>query len=317
MSLGYLIRRLLGAIPLLLGISVILFAIIQLAPGGPLDIYAENPSVSKEALAQIAARYGLDQPVPVQYFLWLKAILVGDWGYSIRTGRPVLDEIVLRLGPTLQLGGLAMLISLVIAIPVGMISAARRGSRLDGTVTVLSFAGISTPVFWLALLLQLLFSVQLGWLPSAGYQSIGDGSFFDRLRYIIMPASVLSLATIASWSRFIRSGMIDVLNQDYIRTAYAKGRGEKAVLFLHALRNAMIPAVTVIAVDFVTIISGAVITETVFAWPGIGRLFMESMDGRDYPMLMGLMMMGSLAIVVANIIADICYAALDPRIRYD
>ncbi|WP_108398495.1 ABC transporter permease [Devosia submarina] len=317
MSLAYIVRRLLGAIPLLLGISVILFAIIQLAPGGPLDIYAENPSVSKEALAQIAARYGLDQPVPVQYFLWLKAVLVGDWGYSIRTGRPVLDEIVYRLGPTLQLGGLAMIISLLIAVPVGMISAARRGSKLDGTVTVLSFAGISTPVFWLALLLQLLFSVQLGWLPSAGYQSIGDGSFIDRLRHIIMPASVLSLATVASWSRFIRSGMIDVLNQDYIRTAYAKGRGEKAVLFFHALRNAMIPAVTVIAVDFVTIISGAVITETVFAWPGIGRLFMESMDGRDYPMLMGLMMMGSLAIVVANIVADICYAALDPRIRYD
>jgi peptide/nickel transport system permease protein len=317
MSLAYIIRRLLGAIPLLLGISVILFTIIQLAPGGPLDIYAENPSVSKEALAQIAARYGLDQPVPIQYFLWLKAVLVGDWGYSIRTGRPVLDEIVLRLGPTLQLGGLAMVISLLVAVPVGMISAARRGSKLDGTVTVLSFAGISTPVFWLALLLQLLFSVQLGWLPSAGYQSIGDGSFIDRLRHIIMPAAVLSLATVASWSRFIRSGMIDVLNQDYIRTAYAKGRGEKSVLFLHALRNAMIPAVTVIAVDFVTIISGAVITETVFAWPGIGRLFMESMDGRDYPMLMGLMMMGSLAIVVANIVADICYAALDPRIRYD
>src|SRR5215217_7703180 len=170
MSLSYILRRVLGAIPLLLGISVILFAIIQLAPGGPLDIYAENPSVSKEALAQIAARYGLDQPVPVQYCLWLKAVVVGDWGYSIRTGRPVLDEIVFRLGPTLQLGGLAMLISLLIAMPVGMISAARRGSRLDGTVTVLSFAGISTPVFWLALLLQLLFSVQLGWLPSAGYQ---------------------------------------------------------------------------------------------------------------------------------------------------
>jgi peptide/nickel transport system permease protein len=317
MSLSYIIRRLLGAIPLLLGISVILFAIIQMAPGGPLDIYAENPSVSKEALAQIAARYGLDQPVPVQYFLWLKAIVVGDWGYSIRTGRPVLDEIVLRLGPTLQLGGLAMLVSLLIAVPVGIISAARRGTKLDGTVTVLSFAGISTPVFWLALLLQLLFSVKLGWLPSAGYQSIGDGSFIDRLRHIIMPAAVLSLATVASWSRFIRSGMIDVLNQDYIRTAYAKGRSERAVLFMHALRNAMIPAVTVIAVDFVTIISGAVITETVFAWPGIGRLFMESMDGRDYPMLMGLMMMGSLAIVVANIVADLCYAALDPRIRYD
>ncbi|RUT31071.1 ABC transporter permease [Arsenicitalea aurantiaca] len=316
MSLGYIVRRLLGAIPLLLGISVILFTIIQLAPGGPLDMYAENPSVSPEALAQIAARYGLDQPPPIQYFMWLSAMLTGDWGYSIRTGRPVLGEIVMRLGPTLQLGGLAMLISLLIAVPLGIVSAARRGSRLDSAVTVISFAGISTPVFWLALLLQLLFSVQLGWLPSAGYQSIGDGSFLDRLRYIAMPAAVLSFATIASWSRFIRSGMVDVLNQDYIRTAYAKGRSERGVVAFHALRNAMIPAVTIIAVDFVTIISGAVITETVFAWPGIGRLFMESMNGRDYPMLMGLMMMGSVGIILANIIADLAYASLDPRIRY-
>ena len=316
MSFGYVFRRLLSAIPLLLGISVILFSIVHLAPGGPLDMYTENPAVSQEALDQIAAAYGLDQPVPVQYFLWLKSMLVGDWGYSIRTGRPVLTEIVLRLGPTLELGGLALLLSLAIAIPLGIISASRRGSRLDGALTLASFAGISVPVFWLALLLQLLFSVQLGWLPSAGYKSIGGGDFFDRLSHIVMPAAVLSLATVASWSRFIRSGMIDVLNQDYIRTAYAKGRSETGVVILHALRNAMIPAVTVIAVDFATVISGAVITETVFAWPGIGRLFMESMDGRDYPMLMGLMMMGSLGIVLANIIADLAYATLDPRIRY-
>jgi len=316
MSLGYVLRRLLGAIPLLFGISLILFAIVHLAPGGPLDVYADNPAVSKEALDQIAKAYGLDQPAPVQYVLWLKSMIVGDWGYSIRTGRPVLTEIVLRLGPTLELGGLALLISLLVAIPLGIISASRRGSRLDSTVTLISFAGISTPVFWLALLLQLLFSVQLGWLPSAGYKSIGDGSFLDRLAHIVMPAAVLSLATIASWSRFIRSGMVDVLNQDYIRTAYAKGRSEWGVVVLHALRNAMIPAITVIAVDFATVISGAVITETVFAWPGMGRLFMESMDGRDYPMLMGLMMMGSFGIILANIIADIAYAALDPRIRY-
>ncbi|MGV8853927.1 MAG: ABC transporter permease [Devosia sp.] len=316
MSFGYVLRRLLSAIPLLLGISVILFSIVHLAPGGPLDMYTENPAVSQEALDQIAAAYGLDQPVPVQYFLWLKSMVVGDWGYSIRTGRPVLTEIVLRLGPTLELGGLALLLSLAIAIPLGIISASRRGSRLDSALTLASFAGISVPVFWLALLLQLLFSVQLGWLPSAGYKSIGGGDFFDRLSHIVMPAAVLSLATVASWSRFIRSGMIDVLNQDYIRTAYAKGRSERGVVILHALRNAMIPAVTVIAVDFATVISGAVITETVFAWPGIGRLFMESMDGRDYPMLMGLMMMGSLGIILANIIADLAYATLDPRIRY-
>jgi peptide/nickel transport system permease protein len=317
MTLSYLVRRLSGTIPLLLGISLILFGIVHFAPGGPLDVYADNPSVSKEALEQIARAYGLDQPVHIQYFMWLKAIVAGDWGYSIRTGRPVLTEIVLRLRPTFELGGLALLLSLLIAVPLGVVSATCRGTKVDGALTLASFAGISTPVFWLALLLQLLFSVELGWLPSAGYQSIGDGSFIDRLRHILMPAAVLSLATIASWSRFIRSGMADVLNQDYIRTAYAKGRGTLGVILHHALRNAMIPAVTVIAVDFGTVISGAVITETVFAWPGIGRLFMESMDGRDYPMLMGLMMMGSIGIIVANLAADLTYAALDPRIRYD
>jgi peptide/nickel transport system permease protein len=244
-------------------------------------------------------------------------MVLGDWGYSIRTGRPVLQEVTERVGPTLELGGLAMLISLAVALPLGTVSAARRHTLLDQVLTFLSFAGISLPVFWLALLLQLLFSIALGWLPSAGYQTIGGGSFGDRLAHIAMPAAVLSLATIASWSRYIRSGMVDVLNQDYIRTAYAKGLREPGVILHHALRNALIPAVTIIALDLASIISGAVITETVFAWPGIGRLFIESMDGRDYPVLMGLMMLGSLAIVLANIAADLAYATLDPRIRYD
>lgn len=217
MSFAYILRRILGALPLLLGISVILFAIVHLAPGGPLDVYADNPSVSKEALDQIAKAYGLDKPVPVQYFMWLKSMAVGDWGYSIRTGRPVFTEIVGRLGPTLQLGGFSLLLSLIIAIPLGMVSATRRSTKLDNALTMASFTGISTPVFWLALLLQLLFSVELGWLPSAGYKSIGDGSFADRLAHLVMPVTVLSLATIASWSRYIRSGVIDVLNQDYVR----------------------------------------------------------------------------------------------------
>lgn len=317
MNAGHVLRRLLGAIPLLLGISLLLFAVIHLAPGGPLDVYADNPSVSPAALEQIRKAYGLDQPVPVQYVLWLKSMVLGDWGYSIRTGRPVLQEVMERIGPTLELGGLAMLVSLAVALPLGTVSAARRHTLLDHVLTFLSFAGISLPVFWLALLLQLLFSIALGWLPSAGYQTIGGGSFGDRLAHIAMPAAVLSLATIASWSRYIRSGMVDVLNQDYIRTAYAKGLREPGVILHHALRNALIPAVTIIALDLASIISGAVITETVFAWPGIGRLFIESMDGRDYPVLMGLMMLGSLAIVLANILADLAYATLDPRIRYD
>ncbi len=182
---------------------------------------------------------------------------------------------------------------------------------------MLSFSGISIPVFWLALLLQLLFSITLGWLPSAGYQAIGDGSLYDRLTHMAMPVTVLSLATVASWSRYVRAGMLDVLHQDYIRTAYAKGQSELGVLVHHALRNALLPAITIIALDFASVVSGAVITETVFAWPGVGRLFIESMGGRDYPVLMGLMMMGSTALILANLIADLTYAAIDPRIRYD
>ena len=316
MMARYLTGRALGAIPLILGISLVLFSVIHLAPGGPLDVYGDNPSVSPEALAQIRVAYGLDQPVPVQYLRWLKSMLTGDWGFSFRTGRPVARDIAERLAPTLQLGGLSLLISLMAALPLGVASAARQHSFLDHALTFLSFAGISVPVFWLALLLQLLFSITLGWLPSAGYETIGGGGFGDRLAHIAMPAAVLSLATVASWSRYIRSGMLDTLGQDYIRTARAKGLSRTAVLITHALRNALIPAVTIIALDLASVISGAVITETVFSWPGIGRLFIESMDGRDYPVLMGLMMLGSGALIAANLVADLAYSALDPRIRY-
>jgi peptide/nickel transport system permease protein len=296
---------------------MVLFGVIHLAPGGPMDVYADNPSVSQEALEQIKTAYGLDRPIPVQYVLWLGAMLAGDWGYSYRTGHPVMADLVERLGPTFELGGFSLLVSLLLALPLGVLGAARQNSLRDHALTLLSFSGISIPVFWLALLLQLLFSITLGWLPSAGYQAIGDGSLSDRLAHIAMPVTVLSLATVASWSRYVRAGMLDVLHQDYIRTAYAKGRSELGVLVHHALRNALLPAITIIALDFATVVSGAVITETVFAWPGVGRLFIESMGGRDYPVLMGLMMMGSTALILANLIADLAYAVVDPRIRYD
>jgi peptide/nickel transport system permease protein len=182
---------------------------------------------------------------------------------------------------------------------------------------LLSFAGISIPVFWLALMLQLLLSIKWGLLPAAGYETIGAGSLTDHLRHLVMPALVLSLATTAGWSRFLRSSMADELERDYIRTAFAKGHGLAGVLLRHALRNALIPVVTIISMDLASVISGAVITETVFAWPGIGRLFVESMDGRDYPVLMGLMMLGSVALVLANLAADMVYAIIDPRIRYE
>jgi len=317
MSAVFLLKRLLGAVPLLLAISLLLFVIVHLAPGGPLDVYVDNPSVTPEALRQLRIGYGLDRPLPVQYLFWLKSMLEGAWGYSIRTGRPVTQEIIERLPATLLLGGTALALSLAIALPVGVLTAALRRSGVDRVLTFLSFAGISIPVFWLALMLQLLLSIKLGWLPAAGYETIGASGVRDRLAHLVMPALVLSLATIASWSRFLRSSLIDVLEQDYIRTAFAKGHGFTGVILRHALRNALIPVITVISLDLASVISGAVITETVFAWPGIGRLFVESMDGRDYPVLMGLMMLGSVALILANLVADLVYSAIDPRIRYE
>ncbi len=317
MSPQFLLRRLLGVVPLLLGISLLLFIIIHLAPGGPLDAYVDNPSVTPEALAQIKVAYGLDQPLPIQYLKWVKSLAQGMWGYSIRSGRPVTTEIADRLGATLLLGGAALILSMSLALPIGIVTAALRRSAWDHALTFLSFAGISVPVFWVALMMQLLFAISLGWLPVAGYETIGSSGVLDRVRHLAMPAVVLSLATVAAWSRFLRASMVDALGQDHIRTAYAKGHSTMGVLIKHALRNALLPFVTVVSMEMASIISGAVITETVFAWPGIGRLFVESMDGRDYPVLMALMIMGSAALVLANLAADVVYGLIDPRIRYD
>jgi peptide/nickel transport system permease protein len=316
-NLAYLTRRVLGTIPLLLGVSVILFAVLLLAPGGPADVYADNPGVSKESLENLERELGLDQPIPVQYLRWVSAFVRGQWGYSIRSGQPVLETALERIGPTLMLGGTAFALALVVALPLGVFSALRRYTTVDYIFTFLSFLGISMPIFWLALMLQAFFAVQLRWLPSAGLETIGGGDPLDRLRHIVLPACILAVANIASWGRFVRASMLDVLGLDYVRTARAKGLSERTVTYRHALRNALIPVVTIIALDFAGIVSGAVITETIFAWPGMGRLFIESMNGRDYPVLMALLMIGSFALVVTNLLTDLVYAAIDPRIRYE
>nr|WP_246580358.1 ABC transporter permease [Deinococcus aestuarii] len=312
-----MLKRLIGAVPLLLGVSLILFGVLHLAPGGPLDVYADNPSVSPEALAQMRTAFGLDQPLPVQYVSWVTAFFQGEWGFSIRTARPVVQEIGERVGPTLLLGGTSFVVSLLIAIPLGVLSAVRKYSAVDYGITFLSFLGVSMPVFWLALMLQLVFAVQWRILPSAGMQTIGSDSLLDIARHLILPAGILAFASVAGWSRYMRSSMVDVLAQDYVRTAKAKGVPERSVVYRHALRNGLIPIITVVALDFATILSGAVITETIFAWPGMGRLFIESMNGRDYPVLMALMMVGSFALIVSNLVADLAYGAADPRIRYE
>lgn len=318
MNLGpFLLRRLTGTIPLLLGVSIILFGVLHLAPGGPTEIYADNPSVSPEALKNLERELGLDQPLPIQYLRWLGALVQGEFGYSIRSGRPAAKDIAERVPATLLLGGAAFTLALLVALPMGIFSALRRYSWADYSVTFVSFLGISMPIFWLALMLQAYFAVNLRLLPSAGMVTIGDGSVLDHIRHLILPACILSVVNIAAWSRMVRSSMLDVLGLDYVRTARAKGLSERVVTYRHALRNALIPVVTVIALDFAGIVSGAVVTETIFAWPGMGRLFIEAMNGRDYPVLMALLMIGSVALIFTNLLTDVVYGLIDPRIRYE
>ena len=294
---------------------MVLFAVVHMAPGTPLDFYADNPNVTREALEQMRVAFGLDKPIPEQYVRWLFAFLSGNWGISFRTGQPVLEVILERLPATLLLSGTAFALSLMIAIPIGVLAATRRYSKLDTFFTIVSFSGISIPVFWVGLMAQLLFAIWLGWLPAGGYQTVGNGSFMDIISHMIMPVCILSFATVAGWSRYVRASLIDVIGQDYIRTARAKGQTPRKVIWRHAMRNALMPIVTVVALDLVQIVSGAVITETIFSWPGIGRLFVEAMDGRDYPVLMGLMMISSFTMVAANFAADMIYTFIDPRVR--
>lgn len=314
----YILRRSLQAVPLLLVISILSFGVMHLAPGGPLSGLRQNPKVKASDIERLERLYGLDQPAHIQYIKWVTATVSGDWGISYRTGRPVLHAIVERLPATLSLMGSAFILSLLIAIPVGILSAVYRYSFLDYAATIGSFMGIAIPTFWFGLMLQLLFSVKLGWLPSAGMMTIGaEFSIVDRLRYLLMPSLMLGVVSIAGWSRFIRSSMLDALVQDFVRTARAKGLSERIVILKHALRNALIPLVTIMGLQMPEWFGGAAITEKVFAWPGMGRLYVDSIFGRDYPILMGVLMFTAALVVLGNLLADIGYALLDPRIKYD
>lgn len=315
---NYIIKRVAQALPLLLGVTVISFLIMHAAPGGPLSMYAMNPKVSAADIARIRAALGLDLPLHQQYWKWLTSLLRGNWGYSFSSGLPVAKMIAQRLPATLQLMLASFVLSVAIALPVGILSAIRRYSALDYSVTVLSFAGVSLPVFWFGLMMMLLFSVKLRLLPSSGMFTIGMGaSISDRIRHLIMPVAVLSMASIASWSRYMRSSMLEVIRQDYIQTARAKGLAEKVVIYKHALKNAMIPVITVMGIQIPLFFTGAVITETIFAWPGMGRLYYAAVLQRDYSLLMGILTISASLVIIFNLLADISYALFDPRIKYD
>jgi peptide/nickel transport system permease protein len=312
----YLTRRIAGVAPMLLAVSAVVFGILHLVPGGPLAVYLENPSLTPDQIETLRRQLGLDQPVPIQYLLWLKSFVVGDWGFSFVSGRPAEEVVLERVPATLFLMGSAFLLAGMIAVPLGVFTALHQYSPLDYIATAGAFFGISMPTFWFALMLQLAFAIGLGWLPSAGMLDIADGSVPDRLRHVVLPATVLSLLYIARWTRYVRSAILEAIRLDHVQVARAKGLFERQVILRHVLRNALIPVLTVVAVDLAALFSGAVVTETVFAWPGMGQLFIASLLKVDYTVLMGILMIGSAAVILLNLAVDLMYAWLDPRIHY-
>lgn len=312
----YLLRRTLLAIPTLLAVSIILFGLLHLAPGGPMAVYATSPNVDPAELERIEERLGLGDPIPVQYVKWLSGIVTGDWGLSYKYARPVTKVVGERISASLQLVGASLIIALVLAIPLGVLSAISTRRGVQHGASILSMLGISVPTFWLGMIILLFFSVKFSVIPSGGMATVGeDFSVLDRLHHLIAPAFVLATLEIAGWSRYVRSSILEVIGEDYVRTARAKGLTQRVVVYRHVLRNALLPLITLIGLQGGRLLGGALITEVVFAWPGMGRLLTESLAARDYPVLMAAFILMSLLVIIGNLAADAGYAMADPRIR--
>jgi peptide/nickel transport system permease protein len=317
MRYTFILRRLLSAVPVMIIITFATFALMQLLPGGPLAAYENNPEISQKDIERLRHEMGLDRPIPVQYWSWLKNFVRGDWGYSFATKRPVLSEIGDRLPNTLYLTGLSLVAALLIAIPAGILSATRQYSVFDHIVTTLTYVGRSMPVYFSGLLLIIVFSIWLRWLPSGGMHTLGrELSLIDGLRHLALPLLSLSTLIAAKYVRFLRTSMLEVIHLDYIRTAAAKGLRERVIVFKHAFRNAAIPLVTVVAVDLPVLFAGALFTETIYSWPGMGRLFVDAATRFDYSVVMGIVAAIAFLVVLSNLLADVVYAILDPRITF-
>ncbi len=314
----YIIRRLLQAVPLLFIITVITFIIINTAPGDPVYMFVSPDQMDTANLDLIRAQLGLDKPMIVRYFIWLGGVLKGDFGLSFFYRRPVMEVLFESLPNTIILALSATIFSFAVAIPAGITSAIKRNSAFDYASSTVSFIGVSLPSFWFGLIMILVFSLKLRWLPTAGMQSLdATGSFFnDRLRYLILPTLVLGMGSMASKMRYMRSAMLEVIRQDYVRTARAKGVAEFFVIGKHALRNALLPVITLLGFIIPSLVGGAVIVETIFGWPGIGRIAISASFNRDYPLMMGNLMLSSTMVIMGSLIADILYAVADPRIKY-
>jgi peptide/nickel transport system permease protein len=319
----YILKRLLMMIPVILGITLISFGVMKMAPGDPISLVTDmNPNMNEEAIGRIRAYYGLDEPWHVQYFKWLRNMLMFDFGTSFASdSRPVIDKILERIPITLLINVLSMLLIVSVAIPIGVMSAVWQGSLLDRGTTVFVFVGFAVPGFWLALLLMILFGVDLEWLPISGIRSLNyaelssAGRILDVAHHLILPVFVSAFGGLAGMSRYMRSNMLEVIRQDYITTARAKGLDERTVIFRHALRNALLPVITILGLSIPGLIGGSVIFETVFAIPGMGQLFYQAVMARDYPTVMGILVIGALLTLLGNLIADVSYSVADPRIR--
>lgn len=323
---AYIIRRLLQAIPTLLGVTIISFALTRLAPGDPILLMTFDPNMTRSAREELRHQLCLDRPFVEQYFIWMfgseecdtGGLLRGDFGDSLYEKRPVLDMIAERIPATIELTGTALVIGMLIGVSVGILSAVKRGSLFDNLARFGSVIFDAIPVFWLGLMLILLFAVELGWLPIGGrYTLTADSSkdFLDHLKHLLMPAFVLATGWIAVLSRYMRTEMLEVIRQDYIRAAHAKGVQPQRVYFWHAARNALIPLATIIGPAIGGLLSGAVITEQIFTWPGMGRLALGAVFKRDFPLVMANVIIGSVLVVIGNLLSDVLYVIIDPRIR--
>lgn len=321
--LRYLAKRLAILVPTFIGITIVCFAVIHLAPGEPTDMQTElNPNITPQAIEQLKAHYGLDKPLTTQYFLWMKSLMVLDFGNSLSSdARPVWDKIKERLPITIYINISSMVIIFLVAIPLGVASALRRGSVFDRVTTVFVFIGFSVPSFWLALICMDLLGVRLGWLPISGIHSAQYASLsfaakvWDTTRHLFLPVVISAFGSLAGMSRYMRSSMLEIIRQDYILTARAKGLPERSVIYKHAMRNALLPVITILGLSIPGLIGGSVIFESIFSIPGLGKLFYEAIMMRDYNMIMGSLTIGAVLTLLGNLIADIAYSFADPRIR--
>ena len=316
--LKFILRRLLQSIPLVIGVSIIAFGLMHLAPGGPLAVYTLNPTIQAQDIERIKVALGLDQPFHIQYLKWAAGMFSGTWGNTFFGGRPVLHVILERVPATLILMGSALSIAILLGTAIGMLGAVKRYSLFDYLATTGALFALSFPTFWFGLMAIYVFAVRLRWLPSGGMYDLGnEGDPIDLLIHLTLPTLVLALVLVATWSRYARSSFLEVIHQDYIRTARAKGLVERDVLIKHAFPNALVPLIALFGLQLPTLFSGALVTETIFGWPGMGRLFVDSLTMKEYPVLMGMMMFTALFVIVGNLLADIGVALADPRVRLE